>query len=135
MGSSVTRQEQKRAARKLALAEILEGMTQQALAEKVGTAPSYISNILTSARGCSDDMADRIEAAVGRVQGWMDIPRTPKKTLQVEQQHFREEQLDLLVKLTELPKDMHEAIVSSIESAHERLKPTKAKKGRAKAMA
>lgn len=50
--------------------------SQKALADKVGTAPAYISQILAEngKRNVGDELARKAEAAFNRPRGWMDTP-------------------------------------------------------------
>lgn len=51
---------------------IAEAGTQGMLAEKVGTAESYISQLLTLRRGIARKFCVRLEQATGKPDGWMD---------------------------------------------------------------
>ena len=51
---------------------IAESGTQGMLAEKVGTAESYISQLLTLRRGIARKFCVRLEQATGKPDGWMD---------------------------------------------------------------
>lgn len=49
-----------------------EAGTQGQLAEKVGTAESYISQLLTARNGIARKFCVRLEQATGKPDGWMD---------------------------------------------------------------
>ena len=51
---------------------ISEFGTQERLAAKIGTAESYISQLLTSRKGIARKFCERLERATGKPNGWMD---------------------------------------------------------------
>ena len=48
------------------------GGTHAALAERVGTAESYISQLKTARRGIARKFCERLERAMNKPDGWMD---------------------------------------------------------------
>lgn len=50
-----------------------------ALERSTGTPRSHISAMLVGSKGMGDDLATRLELALGRPFGWMDMPVDPKR--------------------------------------------------------
>lgn len=64
--------------RRARLAQLVERAgSQAALAERIETAASHISNILNKGRNVSNSMVERLEAAYRLPSGWMDQWVTP----------------------------------------------------------
>jgi transcriptional regulator with XRE-family HTH domain len=98
---------------------------QRAFAERVGLSPAHVSQIMTGRRNVGDQVARRIEQALNRPPGWMDIDHsyakdnvpelTPRQAILLD--HFEaltEEQQGELLRELEEKKQRNEAIFEAL---------------------
>jgi transcriptional regulator with XRE-family HTH domain len=85
---------------------ISEFGTIEAVAEKSGTAPQYLSQIRNgvksstgTARGVGDSLARKLEKGCGKPEGWMDIPFAEPQEEPRESNEVRQEDLLQLISL------------------------------------